>query len=233
VNQQNVTANAASVANVPLPKHNSRPPSNKKRPPSIPNPKRSIVYLHPEFRPGWRFAIKRSLHSIALATIGIAFYSIIHGWDSLLTPPTMSFSTAQYPEFLILRCHLMYTVGELAYWELYRHSMQLWTDGRRFFVKRGVFCSSESSSPLSGPTEVFIFQKSVDVFFGLWSLHVASPMQSHGSSGHHKSGLIEGLSRKRALKLRMLLVDILNGDSMTIHKTFTSTKKTRKLLPIG
>jgi hypothetical protein len=230
VNQQNTSVNVDNVARVSPPRGNSKTSANRRKPPSNPNPKRPTIYLHPEFRPGWRFAIKNSLHSIALAILGISFYSIIHGWESLLTPPPMSFSTAQYPEFLILRCHLMYTVGEVAYWELYRHSIQLWTDGRRFFVKRGVFCSSESSSPLSGPTEVFIFQKSVDVFLGLWSLHVASPMQSQGSSGRHKSGLIEGLSRKRALKLRMMLVDILNGDSMSMATTVTSSKKRQKLL---
>lgn len=225
MNQQSFITSATGVEKSTPASQKPKPLSNKKKPPSVPNPKRSILYLHPEYRPGWRFAIKSSLHSIALSILGISFYSFIHGWDSLLTPPPISFETAQYPEFLILRCHLMYTFSELAYWELYRHSIQLWTDGRRFFVKRGVFCSSESSSPLSGPTEVFIFQKSVDVFLGLWSLYVASPMQSHGNGGRHKSGLIEGLSRKRALKLRMLLVDILNGDSLPTSPTTTNSTK--------
>ena len=218
MNQQSTTPLATNLAKDCSPRKASKSLSKRKKPIPVAHPKKSIVYLHPEFRPGWRFSIKRSMHAIALAVVGISLYSIVHGWENLFHLPAMNFKTAHYPEFIILRCHLMYTLGVVAYWELYRHSIQFWTDGRRFFVKRGVLCSTESSSPLSGPTEVFIFQKSVDVLLGLWSLHVASPMQSHGSSGHHKSGLIEGLSRKRALKLRMLLVDLLNGGPLIMQK---------------
>jgi hypothetical protein len=149
-----------------------------------------------------RFVLKKSLLSLIILALVIGAYIFYVPFEHLLNPETfyaMSF-------FWVVRAALVFAIGQVIYWELYRRTLVFGTDGFRLHISKGVIKKKIGSIPLIPVTELVIKHDNLDILLGLHQLHVLAPVDS----GDHL-GVLEGLSRESANNLEEFLATQLNN----------------------
>lgn len=97
-------------------------------------------------------------------------------------------------------CLLKFILSEVA-----RYAHRYETDGFRLVISRGILFKSEGSLPLLPVSEIFVRRNLADFFFGLYEVHVATPVNATKAFG-----LIRGLSYENAHGLQEFLSEQLN-----------------------
>jgi membrane protein YdbS with pleckstrin-like domain len=92
---------------------------------------------------------------------------------------------------------------EKAYFEQYFYDM---TD-RDITIRKGIrsFGQKEVTLPFSKITDVYVDQDSLDVWFGLYDVHVSSPTATSGTFAH-----IDGVSRESSQEIKRLILEKIN-----------------------
>lgn len=94
------------------------------------------------------------------------------------------------------------TAYQIMYFSTYFYNM----DDRNMTIRKGVLAKHEITLPLSKVTDVYIDQDLLDVFFGLYDLHISSPTEQSGRVAH-----IDGVDKRGAVQLRNLILDRINS----------------------
>ncbi len=153
------------------------------------------IELSRVFRTSPRYALRKSWLSGGLFVAVLAIY-LISEVGILSDIGGYQGSMVHHAEKALVGVHLLFLIGEVCFWELYRRRVQFFIRDGRFHVRRGVFRRLESSAPLVGVTEFFIAQSSSDALLGLYSLHIMTPLGP--ANGVPRFTRIDGLSRRSA-----------------------------------
>lgn len=92
-------------------------------------------------------------------------------------------------------------------------------DGPNFVIKKGIVAKREVTLPFSRITDVYLDQDVLDVFFGLYDLHISTPTAESGRFAH-----IDGLDRRGATQLRELILARIQQDDELRAIDLTNTK---------
>jgi membrane protein YdbS with pleckstrin-like domain len=75
-------------------------------------------------------------------------------------------------------------------------------ESEHLVIRKGVWACREISLPFSRLTDVYVDQDLLDVWFGLYDVHVSTPTAESGKFAH-----IDGVSREGAQELRSMILD--------------------------
>jgi len=92
-------------------------------------------------------------------------------------------------------------IYEYIYYRMYFYDM----DEQNVVVRKGVVSKHEVTLPFNRITDVYVDQDVVDVFLGLYDVHISTPTQKSGEVAH-----IDGVNRSGAAELRRLILDQIN-----------------------
>jgi hypothetical protein len=149
-----------------------------------------------------RFVLKKSLLSITVLAIVLSLYVFAVPFENLVSPQTFY----EHTYFWGVRGSLIFAIFQVTYWELYRRTLVVKTDGFRLQISKGFIKKKIGSIPLVPVTELVIKHDNLDILLGLHQLHVLAPVDS----GDHL-GVLEGLSRESAHYLEQFLATQLNN----------------------
>jgi membrane protein YdbS with pleckstrin-like domain len=74
-------------------------------------------------------------------------------------------------------------------------------DEKNLVVRKGVIAQREITVPFKRITDVYVEQDLLDVFLGLYDLHISTPTVESSHSTH-----IDGLNRAGATRLREIIL---------------------------
>jgi membrane protein YdbS with pleckstrin-like domain len=114
------------------------------------------------------FSVAKSLKVLSLASLSLAIYIGIYGFEGVLRVESFS----QHVQLLIVRGVVAAGLFSLLYWEVYRQSIEMWVDGFTLRVSRGVFFKKRSVMPISPFLTVFIQQSPFEFLCRLYSCHM-------------------------------------------------------------
>jgi hypothetical protein len=149
-----------------------------------------------------RFVLKKTFLSLCIMMVVMGAYVSMVPRENLLSPQT--FNEKLY--FWVIRISIMFTILQVAYWELYRRTLEFGTDGFRLLISKGVLRKKIGSIPLIPVTELVIYHDNLDVLLGLHQVHVLAPVDSGD-----KLGILEGFSKDNAMELERFLAAQLNN----------------------
>ena len=92
-------------------------------------------------------------------------------------------------------------------------------DGPNFVIRKGIVAKREVTLPFSRITDVYLDQDVLDVFFGLYDLHISTPTAESGRFAH-----IDGLDRRGATQLRELVLARIQQDDELRAIDLTNTR---------
>lgn len=96
-------------------------------------------------------------------------------------------------------------------------------DGPNFVIRKGIVAKREVTLPFSRITDVYLDQDVLDVFFGLYDLHISTPTAESGRFAH-----IDGLDRRGATQLRELVLARIQQDDELRAIDLSNTKPNMK-----
>ena len=169
----------------------------------------SRVNLKMMFPVSFRYSLQQSVMLIAILAVALAASVKFIGLGGVVYPSTPA-------EILVAGCvHflVLILVLKIVHEELKRHALQYETDGFRLVITRGILFKNEGSLPLLPVTEIFVKRDFLDFLFGLYELHVATPVNAARAFG-----LIEGLKYKDAHALEKFLANQLNRQIFVTDK---------------
>ena len=158
-----------------------------------------------------RKILKKSFGSFIKAFFigGILTVAIFYFLDSL--DPTDSPATERMIYFcgrllgvwlFIFFCFMFWKmIYEYIYYRMYYYDM----DDLNVIIRKGVISKHEVTLPFSRITDVYVDQDVVDVFLGLFDVHISTPTVKSGEVAH-----IDGVNRVGAAELRRLILTQVN-----------------------
>jgi uncharacterized membrane protein YdbT with pleckstrin-like domain len=147
----------------------------------------------------YRKVLKKCLRSVIFV---LGFWSIASFFlfRFLESPNNEAYSKSIWAGWVIvLLLGMVWSMGaQLIYYMRYFYDI----DDRTVIIRKGIIAQSEITLPFSKITDVYVNQDLLDVFFGLYDVHISTPTQSSGDFAH-----LDGLDKRGAFLIRAIVLE--------------------------